>query len=122
MKVSKYFLLLTVLVMTACGLKLVKDEKYISTEQFRVQAVEICITSKKYKNVAVKSRNEICEKDAAKLIADAEHKFREYKADEHNYRLCRSKFSNIKASDKCFMEKQANYYKRELATYKKKLN
>ncbi len=119
---SRYFLFVALLFLTACGVKLVKDEKYISTGQFHEQAMKICMTGKKYKEEAVSARRQLCQQSASSFIADAEHKFREYKADEHTYRLCRSKFANVNLSDKCFREKQVKYYQRELAGYKRELN
>lgn len=122
MAVLKKILLINVLLVTACSLQLVKEEKYISTDKFRDEAYNICMGSKKYKKEPQHSRQKICQKDAQLFITRAENKFREYKADEHNYRLCRSKFANIQVSDKCFREQQRKYYKRELDGYKAKLN
>jgi len=80
------------------------------------------MSSKKYKKEPQQNRKLICQKGAQAYITAAEKKFREYKADEHNYRMCRSKFADIRVSDKCFNEQQKKYYKRELASYKSKLN
>jgi len=107
---------------TACSVSLVKEEKYISTKPFQDDAYKFCMGSTKYKKERQQNRQSICEKEAQALIATAEKKFRDYKADEHNYRLCRSKFANIEVSDKCFREQQEKYYRRELASYKAKLN
>ena len=122
MRVSRYYFFVVLLFASACGLKLVKDEKYISTEQFNGQAVNICMTSKKYKKEAASTRKQLCQQSANSFLADAERKFREYKADEHNYRLCRSKFANIQLSDRCFRDRQIKYYQRELASYKLEMN
>lgn len=118
----KRVLLINVLFVAACGLKLVKDEKYIATGKFRDEAFKICMSSKKYGNEPQQGRKAICNKDARAFIANAEMKFREYKADEHNYRLCRSRFADIPASDECFRRQQEKYYERELAAYKANLN
>lgn len=106
--------------MAACSL--VKQEKYITTGKFRDDAYKICMSSKKFANESRQSRKSICQKDAQTFITSAEKKFRQYKADEHNYRLCRSRFADIRVSDKCFNEQQEKYYKRELESYKSKLN
>lgn len=117
----KKLLLINVLFVSACSVQLVKEEKYISTEQFKDAAYKICMNSNKYKE-RQHNKKSLCQKDAQKYITSAEHKFREYKADEHNYRLCRSRFSNIQVADKCFTKQQEKYYRRELDGYKAWLN
>ncbi len=80
------------------------------------------MTSKKYQQQPQAGRKTICQTEAQTVIGKATSDFRQYKADEHNYRLCRSKFSNIELSDKCFNEQQEKYYRRELEGYKASLN
>ncbi len=118
----KKILLVNIIFLTACSTQMVKEEKYISTGSFRDDAYKICMNSKKYKQEIQESRKLNCQKDAQTFITIAKSNFREYKADEHNYRLCRSKFSNIQVSDKCFKEQQEKYYRRELNGYKAALN
>lgn len=114
--------IICVLLLSACNYKIVKDESYISTDKFRDAAYQICLDSKKYKIEPRSERKTICHKDAQEFITTAEKKYRDYKADEHNYRLCRSKFPSMQLTDKCFREKQEKYYKRELERYKANLN
>lgn len=120
MAVFKKIFLISVLLMSACTL--VKQEKYISTDKFRSDAYKLCMSSKKFAKESSQYRKLNCQKDAQTFITSAENKFRQYKADEHNYRLCRSRFSDIQASDNCFRQQQEKYYRRELDGYKAKLN
>ncbi len=117
----KKIFLINFIFIAACTTSLVKEEKYISTEPFKAEAYSICMASKKYKQEIQIDREQICRKDANRVIAKAESDFREYKADEHNYRLCRTKFSDINVSDKCFKKQQKKYYERELDNYRSKL-
>ncbi|MDH5444329.1 MAG: hypothetical protein OEY52_02160 [Gammaproteobacteria bacterium] len=116
---NKFVILPICLLVASCGLKLVKEEKYIATDSYKHQAVEVCLKSKKFSK---SSREAKCAEHAGQFIANAEKSFRVYKADEHNYRLCRSKFSRIEDSDKCFKVQQEKYYKRELISYRASLS
>lgn len=118
----KKIILCSVLLVTACGIRLVKEDKYISTQPFKDDAYRLCLGDKKSTRQPQADKQATCQKEADAFIIRAEHKFREFKADEHNYRLCRSRFSNIQLSDKCFREQQQKYYKRELAGYKASLD
>lgn len=105
-----------IVVLGACSL--VKEEKYIATDSYRDAAYKLCVEGKKYQAKSQQERQAMCRQEAIDFITTAENKFREYKADEHNYRLCRSKYAAIEASDKCFREQQDKYYSRELEVYK----
>lgn len=118
----KKIALVSIVLLTACNYKIVKEEKYIATDKFRDAAYKICLDSKQYKKLAKQGRHATCHKDAQAFISKAEKKFRDYKADEHNYRLCRSKFPSPTLTDKCFREQQEKYYHRELESYKARLN
>jgi len=120
--VFKKLLLINLLFVGACSLQYVKDEKYISTKPFVDEAFKICMDSKKYKKEPQDKRKAICTDEAQATVKAAEDKFRKYKADEHNYRLCRSKFADMQVSDKCFNQQQEKYYGRELDSYKASLN
>lgn len=118
--VLKIILLVNLLLITACTL--VKQDKYIKTDTFRDEAWKLCMDSNKYKQQAQENRKISCQKDAQDFITHAENNFREFKADENNYRLCRAKFADIQMSDRCFNEQQEKYYRRELDGYKSGLN
>ena len=115
--VSRYLILFAVLLLTACGLKLVKDEKYIDTKTFQEEVYTLCMKRGNFRSQSPPGSETACQEDARRFIASAEKKFREYKADEHSYRLCKAKFAHMVQVDKCFREKQESYYRREVSSY-----
>ena len=116
---NRIIIFIFVVLLGACSL--VKEEKYISTDSYRDAAYKLCVEGKKYQAKSQQERQENCRSDASEFITSAENKFREYKADTHNYRLCRSKYADIQVSDKCFRDQQDKYYTRELEAYKASL-
>lgn len=109
-------LLLCVFTVTACSL--VAEHKYVDTTQYRDEAYRLCMASDKYSPATQQQR---CRQDAETIIRRAEHDFREFRADEHNYRLCRSRYPDIAEADRCFTKQQDKYYKRELHNYQMSL-
>lgn len=116
---SRIIISILIVMLGACSL--VKEEKYIATDSYRDATNKLCLEGKKYQAKSPQERQAICRKESVDFITSAENKFREYKADEHNYRLCRSKYADIQDSDKCFREQQDKYYARELEAYKASL-
>lgn len=122
MDVIKNIALIGTVLLVACNYKIVKEEKFISTDKFKAEAFKICMSSKGTKGMEKATRKTHCQKDADNIVTTAEKKYREYKADEHNYRLCRSKYPSVPLVDKCFIKRQEKYYNRELETYRNNLN